>query len=516
MLRRFLVYGTWALSAALLLSCSKDTRRDSQGEGKAIGGDDLSPECIAVDDGVVYFTESGSSDRPKGIKKSAVGENSSTMLATANLDPSFLVTNGKHVWWVEHTGTTSSILRRVPVSGGTAEVIDDSRINISALAIDGYNVYYSEKSNGAIYRVPLEGGDPILLYTANQDVLVAMTADGQYVYFSLAFDAPSGQILRIPVGGGAGPTTVVTGLGAPFSLTVDDREICWRELQLGKIGCAPKAGGGTATTLATGQSFVPRYGYVLAMNETLLFYSSGKEIRRLARAAGGTPEVVARAGQFVYSIDALAIDATNVYWSEGDSLRQIAKSHLSASTPDGGNVTASCSSDYNGQYFGKFLYQYDAGDPNQPPLTTVVASITVTLTFKCLATAAGSTVLTVTHALVDDPYFECQLEGCTPLFPSVANLPATPPTTPSSPSQSGQGIAVFFPNGTTLLTTNTAGALNVTGGGRILSNSLDPAFEDDTWVVGNANSGLSFPTQRREGTPVVRFKSWQLDHSALP
>jgi hypothetical protein len=200
--------------------------------------------------------------------------------------------------------------------------------------------------------------------------------------------------------------------------------------------------------LATQQSFLPLDGYLLAMDKASLFYQSGKDILRLARAAGATPQVVARAGKYVYMIGGLALDDTNVYWAESDSLRQIEKTHASARVPATGTpATASCSSDYNGDYFGKFLYEYEAGDPSHPPLTNVAASLTLTLTFKCLATASGSTVLTITHALADDPYFGCQIGGCTPLFGSVATLPASPPTTPSNPSQSGQGVVVFFPNG---------------------------------------------------------------------
>lgn len=519
MFRQWIVCGPWILCVVLLQLGCQDPLAASKSEGKAIGGDDISPEFIAVDDGFVYFTEGGGSDSTKGVKRTGVGETSSTLLATADFDPSLLVTDGTHVFWVERDGTISSVLKRVSVTGENAEVLDDSRVEISALTIDERNVYYSDKSNGSIYSVPLEGGPPVLLYTAANTALVALAADGEYVYFALAFDAPNGRILRLPRQGNAEPTIIVSGLGTPFALAVDENEICWREVQNGIIGCAPKEGGSPATTLATQQSFLPLHGYMLAMDEQSLFYPSGKEIRRLDRSTGQTPQVVARAGQFVISIGGLAIDDTNVYWSELSSLRQIEKTHVSAAStndsdvPDG-DVNVNCSTDYNGNYFGKFAYEYDTGDPSNPPLTTVTGAVTLNLTFKCLATAAGSTVLTITHAVADNPYFGCQLDGCKPSFGSVATLPASPPTTPSNPSQSGQGILVFFPNGTSIGTTNSVGALNVTGGGRILSNSLDPAFQNSTWVAGS-NGGPSFPPERQDGTPVVRWKSWQLNHSAL-
>ena len=60
-----------------------------------------------------------------------------------------------------------------------------------------------------------------------------------------------------------------------------------------------------------------------------------------------------------------------------------------------------------------------------------------------------------------DPNFGCQVSGCTPLFGSVAALPASPPTTPSNSSQAGQGVVILFPNGASITTQNIAGALKV-------------------------------------------------------
>lgn len=176
----------------------------------------------------------------------------------------------------------------------------------------------------------------------------------------------------------------------------------------------------------------------------------------------------------------------------------------------GGGGVIGCPSMYDGNYIGSFKYVYyvKGSDGNYSP---VDGGLQVTLTLKCLATAGGSTVLTITHAVCSDANFGCQLGGCTPVTPSVATLPASPPANSSNPSTAGQGILVFFPNGATLGTANGTGALNVSSDGRTLSNSLDPNIQNSTWVA----QGGSFPSSSvPPGGPVTQFKSWILTKSA--
>jgi hypothetical protein len=172
----------------------------------------------------------------------------------------------------------------------------------------------------------------------------------------------------------------------------------------------------------------------------------------------------------------------------------------------GGNPTG-CKA-YEGTYMGTFTYVYHVKGANET-WNEVTAGMQMTLKFECLASAAGSTVLNITHAVCSDANFGCQLGGCTPNYGSVAMLPEDPPTNSSNPSQSGQGITLFFPNGATLGTANSAGNLNVSSDGRTLQNSLDPSIKDNTWVALAGDFGNSVPP----GGPVTRFTSWILTWS---
>lgn len=176
----------------------------------------------------------------------------------------------------------------------------------------------------------------------------------------------------------------------------------------------------------------------------------------------------------------------------------------------GGSGSGGCTSPYNGKYIGTFSYTYyvKGQDDIYNPVTS---SLQLTLTLKCIASAGGTTVLNITKAVCSDPNFGCQVGGCVPVTPSMATLPADPPTNSSNPSASGQGLIIFFPDGSTIGTANSAGGLNVSSDGRTLSNSLDPSFKNTTWAAsgGNFPSGSTPP-----GGPITEFKSWSLSWSS--
>jgi hypothetical protein len=171
-------------------------------------------------------------------------------------------------------------------------------------------------------------------------------------------------------------------------------------------------------------------------------------------------------------------------------------------------VNIKSTSPYEGTYIGIFSYQYETYATETTPAKTVSGGFRLTITLSDPITANGLTVLQITHASCSDPYFGAQM-GCTPNFGSVATLPADPPTSPSNPSQAGMGIAILFPNGATLGTTNSPGAPSVSYGGRTISNSLDTAIQNNTWVAASLSGNAFMPE-----ASALKFKSWSLSWSA--
>jgi hypothetical protein len=130
-------------------------------------------------------------------------------------------------------------------------------------------------------------------------------------------------------------------------------------------------------------------------------------------------------------------------------------------------------SSYEGTWIGQFNLRYIDYTPEIPVERSRGFSITITL--KSIVVANGVAFLTVTHANVNDPYFGCQVGGCTPDFGSLATL-QVPPENISTVA--GPGIVIIFPNGVTLATANNVGEMHMSSDGRIISNSLGVT---DSW-----------------------------------
>jgi hypothetical protein len=166
-------------------------------------------------------------------------------------------------------------------------------------------------------------------------------------------------------------------------------------------------------------------------------------------------------------------------------------------------------SPYEGTYNGIFSYEYEEYATESKPAKTVAGGFRISITLSNPIITGSVTVLQITHASCSDPFFGCQVGGCTPNFPSVATLPSDPPTGPMHESEAGMGFAIFFPNGATLATTNSPGSLNVGYDGRMISNSLDPAIQNNTWVAASLTGGQTFLPQASS----IKFKSWSLSWS---
>lgn len=75
-------------------------------------------------------------------------------------------------------------LYRVPKSGGTVESLATG-IASSAAAVDGADVYWTDRKGGTLYKVPVAGGAPVTVATG-LDSPSRIAVDGQHIFFSLS------------------------------------------------------------------------------------------------------------------------------------------------------------------------------------------------------------------------------------------------------------------------------------------------------------------------------------------
>ncbi len=147
-----------------------------------------------------------------------------------------------NLYWV--TEASSNRVMKAPLAGGTPQVLVafPSTASIHATLVDDSAFYVAVEIVGDaqtpddLFRVPLDGGAPDLLY-ADPEYILPFASDGTTLYWGdIAWDQlgnSSGQLIRsMPRAGGAvttlvsGPGAAATGLGGPGVL-VDNTSIYW-------------------------------------------------------------------------------------------------------------------------------------------------------------------------------------------------------------------------------------------------------------------------------------------------
>jgi hypothetical protein len=228
------------------------------------------------------------------------------------------------------------------------------------IAIDAHYAYVTDDYNDAVWKVPLDGSTTTLLASSNHpsDIVIdasraywvggdglsavplvggssAILASGPWEAYGVAVDAtsvylavfaqqasdgsPIGQILSLPlVGGGATPRSLASGLNVPISLQRGPTGLEWLDLNSSYPFSSPVlmqlpvdgADGGAPTTVAlegadAGDS--PGTGAV-ALDATNVYWSELDELLKMP-LAGGPPQLLASVGP----ASGLAVDATGVY-----------------------------------------------------------------------------------------------------------------------------------------------------------------------------------------------------------
>ncbi len=162
----------------------------------------------------------------------------------------------------------------------------------------------------------------------------------------------------------------------------------------------------------------------------------------------------------------------------------------------GGELGDGCPSVYDGEYNGILEYEWEDNTVNPPTMGS--GQVKASVTFRCDSVSAGTARLSVTHAMLDDPYFACTLGGCAvDDLLSLAYFPASPPAI-------GLGkIAVYPQKGGAVTPGNfyTQSDVNVTGSGHIISSG--PSGGDVTWYAFGGSTDFPGGTKT-----VVRWPRW--------
>ena len=168
-----------------------------------------------------------------------------------------------------------------------------------AIALDATNVYFTNRDQGTIERMPKTGGQLPTMIASNQAIPAAIAIDATRLYWSANYD-----IVSMPLGGN-GSSTLTTTKDGLLSLQIDATKIYWGSyVNVGDVGATSLADG-TTTILASGRQ-APRVG---AVDATYLYWSEYGGLMRVP-IGGGTIDALAT----VTVPSVLTVDATHLYW----------------------------------------------------------------------------------------------------------------------------------------------------------------------------------------------------------
>jgi hypothetical protein len=231
-----------------------------------------------------------------------------------------MAAGGGFVYW--SLGNSNSSLWRVPADGGCATQVLTGEIGgagYSTMVADGTNLYWSQwaKTVTGIYKMPLSGGTPTLLYddgTAFEySPPIAVGATSVYFWRTATSSTPI-SLMQVPIAGGT-PTEVVTmgvdttGLSPQGDgLAADANNVYWWDPS--EVVDSVPAAGGQVSTLASGQNANAERGLVASGGWVYLMASSG-----LVQMPAGGGAVTVFPGTRIFDP---AVDASHVYWIVDD------------------------------------------------------------------------------------------------------------------------------------------------------------------------------------------------------
>ena len=242
------------------------------------------------------------------VPKSGTGPTTPTVLASGVISPSGIAVDNTYVYFGEGSAGTSTI-RKVPKAGGTVTTIVAGLNSVYRLTLDANNIYWTDIAGGLIQSIPKTGGSPTTLAT-DPSAPGGIAVDSQNVYWTEM--VVPGNVVAAPIGGGP-----VTYLGLAVNtpgLATDGTFVYWTEsaYAVGQVNSNYIGKGSIPSTLASGL-FAP---YDLVMDSTSVYWvdSYPGDVKQIS-IAGGTPSVLASGLSEPIAITA---DSANVYWIEND------------------------------------------------------------------------------------------------------------------------------------------------------------------------------------------------------
>jgi hypothetical protein len=267
------------------------------------------PWSIALDATNVYWANYASGT----VNKQPIGGGPTTALASGLAEPFDLAIDKENAYVVDRSRVS---LLKIPLAGGGAPItLASGGRDMMDVAIYGGYVYWTEPDadyrGGGIFKVPVEGGGPdggasTLVSAQYQPSRITVTSAG---IFFLKYAHGEDVVMRIPLSGGD-PVVLAAearDVSDAASIVADATDVYWTTVQEGRVLKVAQTGG-PIVPLASGQGYAP----VLAIDDTDVYFAGGNaSIKRVPKSGGPVTTLVNGQGG---APNDMAVDAQAVYW----------------------------------------------------------------------------------------------------------------------------------------------------------------------------------------------------------
>ncbi|MFA5129599.1 MAG: hypothetical protein WC477_01620 [Patescibacteria group bacterium] len=256
----------------------------------------------------------------------ATGGASSTLPAPTSLTGIYggiacaLVLDAVNAYWINAPPVTSTngygSIYKVPLNGGMPVQLASSQLYPWGITVDATNVYWTNQgtssyTDGAIMSVPISGGTPKSIASAIQPKSILANKTAIYWAEGTGTTTRPYQINALDFATSTESSFASTNDISPFTaITGDEANVFWANKTISKQPVTGKTGWNElAQDTAVGMAFDAEYVYW-----TVGGIGSGKTTGMIKKVSVNGGDVVTLAtGQ--YSPHGIAVDATNIYWT---------------------------------------------------------------------------------------------------------------------------------------------------------------------------------------------------------